>query len=131
MTLSLRRSTLPWLGSSGSILRSFPSKSRHPERSEEHTSELPSLMRTSSAVFCFKKKKKTNSFPFYIIPPSVNLHSYLLFECNINVYTLHHSLKHEHVSTHTFHIHHYLNTSIIIRLTTEVLYKSKLITVSL
>src|SRR3546814_10658581 len=28
------------------------------ERSEEHTSELQSLMRTSSAVFCLKKKKK-------------------------------------------------------------------------
>src|SRR3546814_3957469 len=27
------------------------------ERSEEHTSELPSLMRTSYAVFCFKTKK--------------------------------------------------------------------------
>src|SRR3546814_9577240 len=27
------------------------------ERSEEHTSELQSLMRTSYAVFCFKKKK--------------------------------------------------------------------------
>src|SRR3546814_8193663 len=27
-------------------------------RSEEHTSELQSLMRTSSAVFCLKKKKK-------------------------------------------------------------------------
>src|SRR3546814_1460370 len=26
-------------------------------RSEEHTSELQSLMRTSYAVFCFKKKK--------------------------------------------------------------------------
>src|SRR3546814_7365097 len=26
-------------------------------RSEEHTSELQSLMRTSSAVFCLKKKK--------------------------------------------------------------------------
>src|SRR3546814_10322842 len=29
-------------------------------RSEEHTSELQSLMRTSYAVFCLKKKKKTN-----------------------------------------------------------------------
>src|SRR3546814_5891984 len=29
------------------------------ERSEEHTSELQSLMRTSYAVFCLKKKKKT------------------------------------------------------------------------
>src|SRR3546814_8460356 len=28
-------------------------------RSEEHTSELQSLMRISSAVFCLKKKKKT------------------------------------------------------------------------
>src|SRR3546814_3115886 len=28
------------------------------ERSEEHTSELPSLMRISHAVFCLKKKKK-------------------------------------------------------------------------
>src|SRR3546814_2643200 len=29
------------------------------ERSEEHTSELQSLMRISSAVFCLKKKKQT------------------------------------------------------------------------
>src|SRR3546814_4705743 len=28
-------------------------------RSEEHTSEIQSLMRTSYAVFCLKKKKKT------------------------------------------------------------------------
>src|SRR3546814_1650158 len=30
-------------------------------RSEEHTSELQSLMRISYAVFCLKKKKTTNS----------------------------------------------------------------------
>src|SRR3546814_7575189 len=30
-------------------------------RSEEHTSELQSLMRISYAVFCLKKKKKNNS----------------------------------------------------------------------
>src|SRR3546814_5172591 len=30
-------------------------------RSEEHTSELQSLMRISYAVFCLKKKMKTNS----------------------------------------------------------------------
>src|SRR3546814_7649499 len=30
-------------------------------RSEEHTSELQSLMRISYAVFCLKKKKKLNS----------------------------------------------------------------------
>src|SRR3546814_9067984 len=31
------------------------------ERSEEHTSELQSLMRTSYAVFCLKKKKKNHT----------------------------------------------------------------------
>src|SRR3546814_6066808 len=30
-------------------------------RSEEHTSELQSLMRISYAVFCLKKKNKTNT----------------------------------------------------------------------
>src|SRR3546814_6390526 len=30
------------------------------DRSEEHTSELQSLMRISYAVFCLKKKKKIN-----------------------------------------------------------------------
>src|SRR3546814_3978848 len=32
----------------------------HKGRSEEHTSELQSLMRISYAVFCLKKKKNTN-----------------------------------------------------------------------
>src|SRR3546814_2760787 len=32
----------------------------HPRRSEEHTSELQSLMRISYAVFCLKKKKPQN-----------------------------------------------------------------------
>src|SRR3546814_999425 len=31
---------------------------QHSDRSEEHTSELQSLMRISYAVFCLKKKKK-------------------------------------------------------------------------
>src|SRR3546814_6338554 len=31
-------------------------------RSEEHTSELQSLMRISYAVFCLKKKKKTHKY---------------------------------------------------------------------
>src|SRR3546814_5812987 len=34
------------------------SEARPPPRSEEHTSELQSLMRISYAVFCLKKKKK-------------------------------------------------------------------------
>src|SRR3546814_3490843 len=33
-----------------------------PARSEEHTSELQSLMRISYAVFCLKKKNKNSSF---------------------------------------------------------------------
>src|SRR3546814_10816404 len=35
------------------------SQQRRIERSEEHTSELQSLMRISYAVFCLKKKKTT------------------------------------------------------------------------
>src|SRR3546814_9460726 len=34
---------------------------RGAKRSEEHTSELQSLMRISYAVFCLKKKKKTRT----------------------------------------------------------------------
>src|SRR3546814_7314942 len=39
-------------------------------RSEEHTSELQSLMRISYAVFCLKKKKKSrhiNKYPYNTI----------------------------------------------------------------
>src|SRR3546814_3664725 len=39
-----------------------------PARSEEHTSELQSLMRISYAVFCLKKKTNTNTTPH--IPPT-------------------------------------------------------------
>src|SRR3546814_18569243 len=35
-----------------------PIRAAYDERSEEHTSELQSLMRISYAVFCLKKKKK-------------------------------------------------------------------------
>src|SRR3546814_9723855 len=45
--------------SSGSVRRQ-PGEGPHLHgRSEEHTSELQSLMRISYAVFCLKKKKKT------------------------------------------------------------------------
>src|SRR3546814_6861969 len=40
----------------GQLVRDEP----RAERSEEHTSELQSLMRNSYAVFCLKKKKTTN-----------------------------------------------------------------------
>src|SRR3546814_4970454 len=36
------------------------------DRSEEHTSELQSLMRISYAVFCFKKKKNYTDTSLYI-----------------------------------------------------------------
>src|SRR3546814_8165520 len=36
-----------------------PDADRHFPRSEEHTSELQTLMRISYAVFCLKKKKNT------------------------------------------------------------------------
>src|SRR3546814_5972402 len=35
-------------------------RGEHPQRSEEHTSELKSLMRISYAVFCLKKNKTNN-----------------------------------------------------------------------
>src|SRR3546814_1849184 len=41
-----------------SISRTLAAKVARPGRSEEHTSELQSLMRISYAVFCLKKKKK-------------------------------------------------------------------------
>src|SRR3546814_4556476 len=37
-------------------------------RSEEHTSELQSLIRTSYAVFCLKKKRKSTSTQEKLIP---------------------------------------------------------------
>src|SRR3546814_1766658 len=50
------------------ILKSFDEvkmvvgKTGAAERSEEHTSELQSLMRISYAVFCLKKKNKNNKY---------------------------------------------------------------------
>src|SRR3546814_10373955 len=38
---------------------------RHQNRSEEHTSELQSLMRISYAVFCLKKKTNTQYISFH------------------------------------------------------------------
>src|SRR3546814_7456552 len=40
-----------------------PAGDRRADRSEEHTSELQSLMRISYAVFCLKKKTKQNTTP--------------------------------------------------------------------
>src|SRR3546814_2148421 len=52
-------SSLPKFGLSSSTSSSyFCLNSSCEHRSEEHTSELQSLMRISYAVFCLKKKKK-------------------------------------------------------------------------
>src|SRR3546814_5134890 len=63
----------PWLPLSASIASSSPPACRPPRpthplytqqrsiRSEEHTSELQSLMRISYAVFCLKKKNTNTS----------------------------------------------------------------------
>src|SRR3546814_2047314 len=50
---------MTWVGERGPELVDLPRGSAvYPrERSEEHTSELQSLMRISYAVFCLKKKK--------------------------------------------------------------------------
>src|SRR3546814_6211039 len=52
--VALRRHLLPGCADSLCACR---------HRSEEHTSELQSLMRISYAVFCLKTKKKTNTTP--------------------------------------------------------------------
>src|SRR3546814_9286824 len=44
-----------------SFRRDVPMLTFGGRRSEEHTSELQSLMRISYAVFCFKKNKKTSN----------------------------------------------------------------------
>src|SRR3546814_5741286 len=62
----------PWL----SPFEEFQRWKQHPKireileggRSEEHTSELQSLMRISYAVFCLKKKNKTHKIPIYQKP---------------------------------------------------------------
>src|SRR3546814_8426245 len=44
-------------------LRRFGGRGRGSSRSEEHTSELQSLMRISYAVFCLKKQQHTSQTP--------------------------------------------------------------------
>src|SRR3546814_6865115 len=53
---SQRNSMSPWRSGANAIDAPVPPSSRSSTRSEEHTSELQSLMRTSYAVFCLNKK---------------------------------------------------------------------------
>src|SRR3546814_10795930 len=54
----MKNGKLDYDGIIGPATRSVPTVSVHIDRSEEHTSELQSLMRISYAVFCLKKKRK-------------------------------------------------------------------------
>src|SRR3546814_4733305 len=62
---SMTSAAMPGPGQSPAIPQPIPNRAASPirrgvrSRSEEHTSELKSLMRISYAVFCLKKKNKT------------------------------------------------------------------------
>src|SRR3546814_2531962 len=51
-----------WELAKDSKLGTFNFRAYKPVRSEEHTSELQSLMRISYAVFCLKKKISSNNY---------------------------------------------------------------------
>src|SRR3546814_7556933 len=55
---ALCRSAVAWLNAARPLLNIGIGIDRLKIRSEEHTSELQSLMRISYAVFCLKKKKQ-------------------------------------------------------------------------
>src|SRR3546814_8127887 len=65
----LRRVRAEFVGKRNCLARCIVRQAKHDEidaaqhlgRSEEHTSELQSLMRISYAVFCLKKKKKKHN----------------------------------------------------------------------
>src|SRR3546814_8111641 len=67
-------------------------------RSEEHTSELQSLMRISYAVFCLKKKKTLYTSNIPNLPTHVNKTSSLLPQARDSVTT---STLHEYPTTLT------------------------------
>src|SRR3546814_8054281 len=75
---------LPALTSSPKVVAKEAPAGRHlPYRSEEHTSELQSLMRISYAVFCLKKKIKVYN------PIRKDLHNtYKVYQRYIKNYTL-------------------------------------------
>src|SRR3546814_18314976 len=55
----------PWEGSRGPVWWGSRGRERRARRrSEEHTSELQSLMRISYAVFCLKKKKTDTYYKY-------------------------------------------------------------------
>src|SRR3546814_5544135 len=67
------RSGFWWSAPDGSTVRAEYMPQGYGNRSEEHTSELQSLMRTSYAVFCLKKKKKHTRLQQFTT--TTNIHS--------------------------------------------------------
>src|SRR3546814_3961141 len=78
--LRRRRHVHPSSGGAGAR-GSLPVRRRPRRRSEEHTSELQSLMRTSYAVFCLKKKNHITT------PANPKSNSHTNKTINTNVYT--------------------------------------------
>src|SRR3546814_1024923 len=62
-------------------------------RSEEHTSELQSLMRISYAVFCLKKKKKQHTIQSNIQPTELQ---HITLDRLPNTKTNHHKCRHDY-----------------------------------
>src|SRR3546814_4387403 len=80
-------------------------------RSEEHTSELQSLMRISYAVFCFKKKKNKINNIIYIYTCLVGG---IQRDRNTSLYNIYHYKYLNKPSTQTILCHIYIpNTSLI------------------
>src|SRR3546814_7700480 len=61
-------------------------------RSEEHTSELQSLMRTSYAVFCLKKKKPIKINNLYLILSLSHLQLRFHRDLFLNIFATHNKL---------------------------------------
>src|SRR3546814_10561085 len=60
-------------------------------RSEEHTSELQSLMRISYAVFCLKKKKNTQNNSKPELRQRTNQHKYIIQRHKVHVSLAHYN----------------------------------------
>src|SRR3546814_7858441 len=84
-----RLSTAPsgWLSSMASNISASASIPSMRRRSEEHTSELQSLMRISYAVFCLKKKNNK-----YNNKHNTDLHTYNSLNTISTQYITHHSI---------------------------------------
>src|SRR3546814_9939501 len=81
-------------------IRNISAIVRQTGRSEEHTSELQSLMRISYAVFCLKKNKKTSNTIYTFINNNTQSTT-----THITLITLTHHLSTQD-TTNTQHKHH-------------------------